>query len=124
MKYQVLIEGGFSSAHALRHYYGKTEPVHGHNFKVQVVVEGKRLKNKVEYVTDFVVLKNALQRVLETMDYTDLNKTPPFDRINPSAENIAAYIARSLKKGWRDPGVRIASVTVWETPDCAARLIL
>ncbi|HVO32505.1 MAG TPA: 6-carboxytetrahydropterin synthase, partial [Elusimicrobiota bacterium] len=34
--YEVIIREGFSSAHALRHYYGETEPLHGHNFQVEV----------------------------------------------------------------------------------------
>jgi 6-pyruvoyltetrahydropterin/6-carboxytetrahydropterin synthase len=121
--FEVIIEDHFSSAHALRHYYGKTEPTHGHNFKVRVVVQGKRLQNKVKYLTDFVALKKALRRVVEPMDYGNLNDMPPFDRENPSAENIAVHIARALAKNWRQPGVRIASVTVWETPDCAARYV-
>lgn len=120
-RYQVIVETNFSAAHALRHYYGKTEPMHGHNFKVQVVVESKRLQNKVKYVTDFVALRKALRAAVEPLDYTVINDVPPFNRENPSAENIAIYIAKQLKRRWREPGVKLVSVTVWETPDCAAR---
>lgn len=121
MKYQVIIEDSFSSAHALRHYHGRTEPLHGHNFRVQVVVEGKRLQNKVKYLTDFVALKRALQAVIRPMDHTNLNACPPFNKENPSAENLATYIGRELLRRWREPGVRLASVTVWETSQAAAR---
>jgi 6-pyruvoyltetrahydropterin/6-carboxytetrahydropterin synthase len=121
--YEVIIEDDFSSAHALRHYYGQTEALHGHNYKVRVIVQGKRLQNKVKYLTDFVALKKALRTIVEPMDHVNLNELPPFDRENPSAENMAVYFAKELKKRWRDKGVRVASVTVWETPDCAARYI-
>ena len=57
------------------------------------------------------------------MDHVNLNELPPFDRENPSAENIAVHFAKELKKRWHDKSVRVASVTVWETPDCAARYI-
>ena len=64
------------------------------------------------------------------MDHVNLNKTPPFDRENPSAENLALYISRQLARRWRAlpagrqaPGVKIASVIVWETPNQAARYL-
>ncbi len=91
-RYQVIIEEGFSSAHALRHYYGATEPLHGHNYRVQVVVEGKRLQNKVKYLTDFVSLQAAVRAVIKPLDYGNLNTIPPFTTENPSAENLARYI--------------------------------
>ena len=120
-RYQVLIEDGFSSAHALRHYHGHTEPLHGHNFRVQVVVEGKRLQKKVKYVTDFIALQKALKAVVKPLDHVNLNETPFFKHENPSAENLAWYIGREIRKRLREPGVRMVSVTVWETPETAAR---
>ncbi len=123
-KYQVIVEEGFSAAHALRHYYGKTEPMHGHNYRVQVVVEGKRLQNKVKYVTDFVALRKALRATVEKLDYSNLNEVPPFTKENPSAENVAFYISQELKRRWRERGVKLVSVTVWETPESAARYFL
>ena len=120
-RYQILIEDGFSSAHALRHYHGATEPLHGHNYRVQVLVEGKRLQKKVKYVTDFVALQKALRDVVKTLDYVNLNETPPFNKENPSAENLARYIADEVRNRWREPGVRLSSVTVWETDKTAAR---
>lgn len=122
-RFQVIVEEGFSSAHALRHYHGKTEPLHGHNYRVQVVVEGKRLQNKVKYVTDFVALQKALRAVVAPLDYGNLNEVPPFTKENPSAENLAQYIGRELLRRWREKGVRLESVTVWEKPETAARFI-
>jgi len=122
--YQVIIESSFSSAHALRHYHGRTEPLHGHNFRVQVVVEGKRLQNKVKYLLDFVRLRKALQAVVKPLDHVNLNEAPPFRRENPSAENLARFICEELAR--RLPAgrqVRLESVTVWETPEMAARYL-
>jgi 6-pyruvoyltetrahydropterin/6-carboxytetrahydropterin synthase len=121
--YEVLVSTGFSAAHALRHYHGSTEPMHGHNFKVEVVVAGKRLQNKVKYLTDFVELQRALDTIVKPMDHTNLNDLPPFDRENPSAENIADYIGRQLLKRWSEPGARLKSVTVWETESTGARYL-
>jgi len=122
-RYQVIVEAGFSSAHALRHYHGAKEPSHGHNFRVQVVVEGKRLQNKVKYVTDFVRLQKALWAVVKPLDHVNLNEIPPFTAENPSAENLARFISEKLARRWRETGVRLESVTVWETSDTAARYL-
>jgi 6-pyruvoyltetrahydropterin/6-carboxytetrahydropterin synthase len=119
--YEVIITADFSAAHALRHYYGETEPMHGHNFKVELVVRGKKLQNKVKYLTDFVALQKALHAVVQPMDHTNLNELPFFREENPSAENLAAYIAREVGRRWSEPGVRLHAVTVWETAATAAR---
>ena len=121
--YEVIVRDTFSSAHALRHYYGKTEPLHGHNYRVEVVVRSKKLQNKVKYVTDFVALKAALRSIVKPMDHVNLNDLAPFDRENPSAENVARVIGQELTKRWKEPRVRLASVTVWETDETGARYI-
>ena len=121
--YQVIIESSFSSAHFLRHYHGLTESLHGHNFRVQVVVEGKRLQNKVKYLSDFVRLQKALQAVIQPLDHVNLNETPPFHRENPSSENLARFIGSEFQRRWEERGVRLESVTVWETRESAARYL-
>ena len=122
-RYQVIVEDEFSSAHALRHYHGTTEPLHGHNYRVQVVVEGKRLQNKVKYVTDFVALQKALRSVVAPLDHINLNEVPPFIKENPSAENLAQHIGHELVRRWHEAGVKLVSVTIWETPETAARFL-
>jgi 6-pyruvoyltetrahydropterin/6-carboxytetrahydropterin synthase len=119
--FEVIITAEFSSAHALRHYHGATEPLHGHNFKVEVVVRGMTLQNKVKYLTDFIDLQRALQDVVKPMDHVNLNEFPPFDRENPSSENLAVFIAGEVSRKWRDEGAQLYSVTVWETASTAAR---
>lgn len=121
--FEVLVRQAFSSAHALRDYHGGTEPLHGHNFEVEVVLRGKTLQKKVKYLVDFIEVQKALEAVVKPLDHVNLNETPPFDRENPSAENIALYISQQLAHRWRSPGVQIASVTVWETPTLAARVV-
>ena len=121
--YEVIIQQEFSSAHGLRFYHGTTEPLHGHNFRVEVVLRGNKLQNKVKYLIDFVELQRVLQAIVKPMDHVNLNETPPFDRENPSAENLAKHIGTQLAGRLRAPGVRIASVTVWETPSQAARYL-
>jgi len=66
-QFEVIVRQMFSSSHALRHYHGSTEPLHGHNFEVEVVLRGKRLQNKVKYLTDFVGFQRALDEIVKPM---------------------------------------------------------
>jgi len=113
--YQVSVEGHFDAAHYLRDYGGKCENLHGHRFKVVVNLKAKKL-NKIGLAYDFTELKRHLGEVLARFDHTSLNDVPPFDKINPSSENIAAEIYEQLK-GRFSGGVSLSSVEVWESPE-------
>jgi 6-pyruvoyltetrahydropterin/6-carboxytetrahydropterin synthase len=122
MMYKLTAEKTFSSAHALRGYKGKCENIHGHNWRVRVVVGGKKLNN-LGMLVDFHVVKYMLDEVVESLDHTNLNEINPFEKVNPSAENIAAYIYKGMKKTLREQGhkgVSLAEVTVWESETSSA----
>ncbi len=95
--WHLTVRSDFSSAHALRNYQGKCENIHGHNYHVEMVVEGTKLSDDVELVVDFTVLKKILKEACNTLDHKDINTFPPFDKINPSAENIARYLYKLLE---------------------------
>jgi 6-pyruvoyltetrahydropterin/6-carboxytetrahydropterin synthase len=119
--FEVSVDDTFAAAHNLRDYKGKCEHLHGHNYKVRVVVAGPEL-DAAGLLFDFVELKHAIQAVIRALDHKYLNELPPFDRLNPSAENIARHIyeqaSRQLKPAAN--GAAISGVTVWETETSAA----
>ncbi len=119
--YEVSVDETFSAAHNLRNYRGKCENLHGHNYKVRVTLAGKEL-DATGLLYDFVRLKQAIQGVIRSLDHTYLNELPPFDVLNPSAENIARYIydetAKHLPQGANGAG--ISGITVWESDITAA----
>ena len=118
--FEVTIEETFAAGHALRNYRGKCENVHGHNYRCQVTVEGEQL-DSIGLLVDFVELKRAVHSVLDRMDHQWLNEFPPFDAINPSAENMAKFIYDEVHAGLQaNRNVRIASVKLWETDTCSA----
>ena len=118
MPYELFIQAEFSAAHNLRAYQGKCERLHGHNWRVELRLEGDRL-NDEGMLLDFVEAKRLLAQALEPFDHVHLNEVPPFDRLNPSSENLARVIAESAAA--RLPAnVRVASVTVWESDRCSA----
>jgi 6-pyruvoyltetrahydropterin/6-carboxytetrahydropterin synthase len=115
--FEVTIEQTFAAGHALRNYRGKCENVHGHNYRCQVTIEGEQLDG-TGLLMDFVALKKALQSVIDRLDHQWLNDYPPFDILNPSAENIAKYIYEEVHKGIGTEGeesARLSSVRLWET---------
>jgi len=119
--YEVSVEETFAAAHNLRGYHGKCENLHGHNYRVRVTLAGAEL-DSTGLLYDFVHLKGAIQGVIRGLDHRYLNELPPFDAVNPSAENIARYICDEASKQLpvAPNGARIASITVWETDTAAA----
>lgn len=110
----------FSAGHALRHYEGKCENPHGHNFAIEAVIKGALPDEKTGMLLDFKILKNLLAEVLAAFDHKMLNSEPPFDIINPSSENIAREIWTRLNKLLKATpevaraNVRLCEVTVSE----------
>ena len=112
--YRISVEQHFDAAHFLRGYRGKCEALHGHRFQVVVRIESAGL-NDIGIAYDFADLKQHLEGILARFDHTCLNEVPPFDRINPSSENIARTIYESLQPRLMPP-VSLSSVEVWESP--------
>ena len=111
--YRLKVTDHFAAAHQLLGYEGKCEGLHGHNWKVEVNLEGENL-DKIGLLIDFKVLKKMLKDLLEELDHKMLNELEPFQEINPSSELIARYIYNKLKKDI--PGnVELTSVSVWES---------
>lgn len=118
--YEVMIERDFSSAHQLRGYKGKCENLHGHNYKIEIYAKGRELNN-IGLLIDFVELKEAADEIVAYFDHRNLNELPPFDEeLNPSAENIAAYVLEFLNSRVGDERVKVYKVRCFETPTSVA----
>lgn len=114
--YQIFVEKHFDAAHYLRGYRGKCEAVHGHRYKVVVRVKSA-VVNDIGLAYDFTDLKRCLGEILAGFDHVCLNDVPPFDKINPSAENIAATVYTGMKSKMEQEPVTLSTVEVWETPE-------
>ncbi|MEO7995142.1 MAG: 6-carboxytetrahydropterin synthase [bacterium] len=106
-----------SSAHFLRDYYGKCENLHGHNYRIEIVVRGSAL-NPADYLVDFTAFKRQVDGFLDaTLDHQCLNVLPAFQEgaWNPSSENLARFIALNVVPLLGETPASLYSVTVWET---------
>lgn len=117
--YELKILSQFAAAHQLRESGGKCEQMHGHNWKVEVCVQGDTLGDD-GLLIDFHDVKDAARRVIETLDHRYLNEVPPFDRQNPSSENIARYLFESVGRELNSDRVRVSRVTAWESDTACA----
>ncbi len=126
--FEVSVEETFAAGHALRHYKGKCENVHGHNYRVRVTMEGEQVDKLSGLLVDFGDIKRILRKIVAYLDHQFINDLPPFDVLNPSAENIAWFICTEMQKGLAEAppnataqaSARVRSVRVWETDTCEA----
>ena len=109
--YELMVEDTFDAAHALRGYEGVCENIHGHAWKVQVFLRGNEL-NKIGLFEDFRTIKQRLKLALKAYDHKLINDVPPFDKRNPTSENLAEAVFKLMKKSFKS----LVKVTVWESP--------
>ena len=107
--YEISVETHFDAAHYLRGYQGKCESLHGHRYRVVARIQAAGLDD-IGLAYDFTELKHHLNEIISRFDHTCLNDVPPFDGINPSAENIAATIYHELATGLEPSPVKLAAV--------------
>ena len=110
--FEVTVRDHLASAHQLHGYDGPCKDMHGHTWKVEIVVSGNNLDN-VGLLTDFKVLKGVLKETLAPLDHVVLNDLPVFKDLNPSTENIARHIYGLMKP--KCLPLRLKQVQVWES---------
>lgn len=102
-----------SAAHILRDYKGPCARLHGHNWNVKIDVRSEEL-NKVGLCIDFKELDDILWKVIGPFDHNNFNDFAPFDKINPTAENISKYFYNEVKKLIPEK-VHLEKISIWET---------
>ena len=120
--YRISIHEYFSSSHYLYNYYddGSEEEFHSHLWKAEVTVTSAKLVNGM--VMDFTGLRHELKKILKDFDQGTINHAPGFGRENPSAENVARFIAEHLQTVLPD-SASLFEVKVWEGEDNSASFL-
>lgn len=123
--FELKIVTRFAAAHQLTMVAQKCENLHGHNWKIEVCVEGEKL-DEGGIVMDFGIIKKNVREIIETLDHKFLNELDLFKGGQPSSENIGIYIAEELQKTLEtlDKKVRVSKVDVWESDDSCASYIV
>lgn len=119
-KFHVKVSIEISAAHALRGYQGDCARVHGHNWTVEAEICCLRL-NDIGIAIDFKEVKRALKEITGPYDHQFMNEIAPFDEINPTAENIAAWIYEQLAEQINNKHTKLYAITLWETNRSSVR---
>ncbi len=115
--YRVTVSTTFTATHAVT-VQGVDETPHHHEWKAEVVLEGASL-DEDGLLIDFLEVERNLKSVIEPLDGSNLNEIDTLGGANPSAEHVALYVGREMKKLVQKPA-RIQSVTITEAPNCQA----
>ncbi len=127
MKVKVSRKAHFNAAHRL---YNKEWPddknelvfgkcnnpnFHGHNYELIVSVKGE-IDPVTGFVIDVKILKDLIKAEVEDcMDHKNLNiEVPEFQKLNPTAENIAVVIWKKLRPHISESNE--LEVVLYETP--------
>jgi len=110
MPWILRVKKQFNAAHYLVNYKGGKEPLHGHTWTAEFYFRVEKV-DKAGVGIDFVEIEEFLKQILP--NYCCLNEVFEF---SPSAENLAQYFYREVKK--RYP--QLIKVVVWETDSCGA----
>lgn len=119
--YEIIVESSFSAAHAIT-IAGERETLHGHNWHVTATIAGEKL-DPDGLLCDFHTVRDMLQEIIAPFENRNLNEVGPFDRVNPSAENVARHIADELGSRLDEglaPHAAVAAVSVTEATGCRA----
>ncbi len=109
----------FSAAHQLRGYQGDCSALHGHSWKVKVVLQASQL-DEIGIAVDFRKLKAVMDEVLAEFDHTNIAEIERFREVNPTSENLAMNIYHLVSGRMNSDTVKVARVTVSESPDTSA----
>jgi 6-pyruvoyltetrahydropterin/6-carboxytetrahydropterin synthase len=116
--YELRVRAEFSASHQIRLPSGEMEPLHDHNWRVDVFVEGEDL-GEHGLLMDFGDLKRQLTDLTGGLDRSCLNDHAAFAADDPSTERLARFVHDALAPGLPSE-IRISKVRIYETPDCAA----
>jgi 6-pyruvoyltetrahydropterin/6-carboxytetrahydropterin synthase len=112
----VTVQAHYDSAHYLRNYKGKCERLHGHRYVVELALATAEL-DRAGIAFDFVDVKKHLRELADHLDHNNLNDLPPFDVVEPSAENQAKYFYEEMKSRLPERMAEaVVYAKVWETP--------
>ena len=116
MPFTIRCHATFEAAHHLRDYAGGPEPVHGHSWRIEVALGTDGL-GAWDLSVDFVPTERLVRDLAARLHDRDINTVPPFDVRNPTAENVALWVADEVRaSGALAGGARLEEVTVWEGP--------
>lgn len=117
--YEVYVAARFEAAHRLAGDFGPARRMHGHTYRIEVILRGQRLAEDGT-LYDMGELAQAVDELAASLDYRDLNEVPGLAEVNTTAEAVADYCWEKLALRLRDRKLDSLVVRIWESPDAYA----
>lgn len=117
--FEIGIVEQFEAIHSLRGNFGPATQLHGHTYKVEVLVQGENVDDS-GVLCDISKLKDGLQSILGRFHYQNLNKLEEFKGRNSTAENLSKLVFQRMEIFLFGESIERLKVTVWESPQAFA----
>ncbi len=117
--YEVYVAARFEAAHRLLGDFGPAGRMHGHTYRMEVILRGQHLAEDGT-LYDIGELGRAVNDLAASLDYRDLNEVPGLARVNTTAEAVADYCWERLAPPLRGRGLESLVVRIWESGDAYA----
>ena len=117
--YEVYVAASFEAAHRLVGNFGPATRMHGHTYRLEVVVRGGRLRDDGT-LYDLGLLRPAVENLAASLHYRDLGEVPELAGVNTTAEAVARYCWERLAPPLRGAGLDSLVVRVWESSEVYA----
>jgi 6-pyruvoyltetrahydropterin/6-carboxytetrahydropterin synthase len=117
--YEVYVATQFEAAHRLVGDFGPATRIHGHTYRMEVIVRGERLSDDGT-LYDIGELRPAVDELATSLHYRDLNDVPDLASVNTTAEAVADYCWEKLAPPLRGRSLASLAVRIWESPQVYA----
>ena len=117
--YEIYVASRFEAAHRLIGDFGPASGMHGHTYRMEVILRGQHLKDDGT-LYDIAALGQAVEDLATSLHYRDLNEIPDLVHVNTTAEALADYCWEKLAPSLRNEGLDLLAVRIWESPDAYA----
>lgn len=117
--FEVIVSQRFRASHAIRTVSGEYEPLHTHDWRVELTIQGGEL-DASGCMVDFALVQRQLREVLNAWSDKNLNELDVFLDTLPSTEHMAKCLFEQFEPVLHEEGVELKRVAVWETDNCGA----
>lgn len=115
--FDISVMTDFAASHIIHGHPGRCARLHGHNWKVEACVRiSSDSLNEIGIGIDFKDFKIILREVVDILEHRHLNDIKPFDKINPTAENVSKWIYKELSKLLLEKNIKasVQFLALWE----------
>jgi 6-pyruvoyltetrahydropterin/6-carboxytetrahydropterin synthase len=117
--YEVYVAAQFEAAHRLLGDFGPATRLHGHTYRIEVIVRSERLKDDGT-LYDVGWLREVVEELAASLHFRDLNDVPGLAGTNTTAEVVARYCWDKLAPALYGQGLDSLTVRIWESPQVYA----